>query len=174
MPANRRDLLVLGGVGLAATAAGSLLGPLAIQSRSGVPDLLGTRFPDFDGHSRRLLEWPRTILVCNFWATWCAPCLEEIPLLVDFRTKYVHKGVEVVGIGIDHVVKMREFAAKLRIPYPLLVGSIESIDLTRRLGNKTGGLPYTVVLDRSGGLVVQKVGAVLAGELDEMVARLMR
>jgi thiol-disulfide isomerase/thioredoxin len=170
----RRELLVLAGVGIAAAAAGALIGPLAVQSSSGAAELLGATFRDLNGRPRRLVDWRGQVLVCNFWATWCAPCLAEMPLLDGLRQKERLKGVEIVGIGIDHAAKIREFAAKLDISYPLLVADADTIELTRRLGNRAGGLPYTVVLDRRGSLAFQKVGPVVEGELEQVLAGLVR
>jgi hypothetical protein len=77
----RRELLILGAAGVTAAAAGALVGALALQSRSGAATLLAQTFLDTAGKPRRLQEWQGRVIVCNFWATWCAPCREEIPLL---------------------------------------------------------------------------------------------
>ncbi|MCD6042798.1 MAG: thioredoxin, partial [Burkholderiales bacterium] len=82
MTLRRRELLVLGGTGLAAAAAGALVGVLTLQSRSGAAELLAARFEDLEGRGRRLIDWRGRALLCNFWATWCAPCREEVPLLI--------------------------------------------------------------------------------------------
>lgn len=174
MALRRRELLILGGVGTAAAVAGALLGPLALQSGSGAAGLLSTIFPDLDGQARRLLDWKGRVTVTNFWATWCAPCLEEIPLLVSLREKYRSRGVEILGIGIDHPTKIREFAANYRISYPLLIGDARALEVMRQLGNQAGVLPYTVVLDRSGAIVHRKLGAFQEGELDGILAPLLQ
>jgi thiol-disulfide isomerase/thioredoxin len=173
MPASRRDLLILGAVGLAAAAAGALVGPMLVQSRSGAADLLAARFPDLAGRPRRLLEWQGRVLVCNFWATWCAPCREEIPLFVSLREKFVAKGVEIVGIGIDNAAKISEFVKIYKVSYPILVAGAEALELMRKLGNTSGGLPFTVFLDRQGRLVHRKLGPIKAPELEEKLAGLL-
>src|SRR6267142_7256415 len=114
MPPDRREILALAGAGLAAAVAGAVLGPVALQSRSGASALLSTIFPDLAGQPRRLREWSGKVAACNFWATWCAPCREEIPLLITLYDKYRRKGFEVVGIGIDPVAKIDEFAANFK------------------------------------------------------------
>src|SRR4051812_43899527 len=98
---GRREALILAGVGTAALGLGALLGPTFLQSRSGAAALLATPYPDLEGKTRTLAEWAGKVLLCNFWATWCEPCREEIPMLVNLRTKYVAKGVEFVGISVD-------------------------------------------------------------------------
>src|ERR1044071_8179581 len=119
---DRRELLALAGVGLAAGVAGAVLGPFALQSTSGASALLSTVFPDLTGHARRLRDWRGKVAVCNFWATWCAPCLEEMPMLITLYDKYRGRGVDVVGIAVDKLQNVVEFAAKLKVTYPLLIG----------------------------------------------------
>jgi thiol-disulfide isomerase/thioredoxin len=169
MPADRRKVLAYALVGAGAAAAGAVLAPLVLQRRSGAAALLSTVFPDLQGQPRRLLDWKGSVTVTNFWATWCEPCREEMPLLADVRQRYRPKGVEVVGIGIDQVAKLVEFAANYKINYPLLVGDARALDVMRELGNRAGALPYTVILDRSGTLVGQRLGAFKPGELDRML-----
>ena len=170
MNPRRREALILGAAGIAATAAGFLVGPLLLQlggkSRSAIAS---ASFPDLTGRVRSLSEWNDRILVCNFWATWCGPCREEIPLLIEIRGKMRSLGVEVVGIAIDNAAKVQQYAANFSIPYPVLLAEGDGLDLMRRLGNSSGGLPYTVVVARSGDIVATKLGAYKPGELDQVL-----
>jgi len=174
MHPGRRDALILGGVGLAAAAAGALFGALALQARSGAAKLLAASFDDLSGTRRRLLEWQGRVILCNFWATWCAPCREEIPHLVAAQQQYSRSGVQIVGIGIDSADKIREFSRSFGINYPILIADAAAIDLMRGLGNRSGGLPYTVVFDRSGSLVHHKLGPLTREELRQVLERLLR
>jgi thiol-disulfide isomerase/thioredoxin len=172
--ARRRDALILGGVGAAAAAAGGLAGVLALQSESGAADLLAARFTDLEGRPQRLLDWQRDRgLLCNFWATWCAPCREEVPLLVAAKQKLPFNGPEIVGIGIDNVGKIREFAVIYKINYPLLVGGASSLAILRQLGNRGGGLPYTVSLNRNGAVFHRRLGSLSQQELGQVLASLL-
>jgi thiol-disulfide isomerase/thioredoxin len=173
MASRRRDLLILGGIGTAAAVAGALSGVLALQSGSGAAELLAARLTDLEGRPRRLLEWQDTALLCNFWATWCAPCREEVPLLVAAKRKGLPASIEIVGIGIDSVSKIREFAITYEINYPLLVGDATTLAVIRALGNRSGGLPYTVALDRHGALAERKLGALKEPELRQVLASLV-
>jgi thiol-disulfide isomerase/thioredoxin len=154
--------------------AGAFLGPIILQSGSGAPELLSTVFPDLHGQPRKLADWKGTIAVCNFWATWCAPCREEIPLLVRWHDRNRHHGAEVVGIGIDKRANIAEFSSTYKISYPLLIADVRVLEVMRALGNTAGALPYTVVLDRAGALAYRKLGTVTVQELDGILARLLR
>ena len=172
MANRRRNALILAGIGVAAAAAGAFSGAFLLQSGSGAAGLLAARLTDLEGRPRRLLDWQGRALLCNFWATWCAPCREEIPLLVVAKQQLPPDGTEIIGIGIDRANNIREFAAKYNINYPLLVGDATVIGLMRGLGNASGGLPYTVALDRSGAVVRRKLGALTDAELRQVLASL--
>lgn len=169
MALRRRELLLLGGAGAAAAIAGALVGALVQQSRSGVAELLAAPFLDLEGRERRLIEWRGRALVCNFWATWCAPCVEEVPMLVAAKRKQGASGAEIVGIGIDNADKIREFAIKFLINYPILVAGATAIELIRGLGNKAGALPFTVLIDAHGALVYSHLGLLKQPDLDRLM-----
>jgi thiol-disulfide isomerase/thioredoxin len=170
--ARRRDALLLGGAGLVAAAAGAVVGAFTLQAGSGAADLLAARFQDLEGRPRRLLDWKGRALLCNFWATWCAPCREEIPLLVAAKQNSPPARVELVGIAIDTVDKIREFSTNYKINYPVLIGDAGTIALLRGLGNRGGGLPYTLALDSSGAIVQRHLGALTEADLRQVMARL--
>lgn len=170
---GRRELLALGLVGVGAGAAGALLGAFGIQRSTGAAELLALGLPDLNGRQTDLKIWQGRVLVANFWATWCAPCLEEIPLLSQAHRDHGARGLQVVGIGVDQADKMRDFANKLKIDYPLLVADARVIDLMRKLGNASGGLPFTAILDRHGALAHRKLGAFKGTELAGIVAPLL-
>jgi len=168
---QRREALVLGVAGVAALAAGGVVGALAIQSASGAGKLLSASFNDLSGRPRRLSEWQGRVVLFNFWATWCAPCREEMPILDAAGPKY---GFSTVGIGIDSVVKIREFVSNYAIRYEMLVAGADAIPLMNDLGNSSGGLPFSLVLDRQGRVAHRKVGPLSEAELAGIVTSLLR
>ncbi len=184
MKHGRREALILGAAGLAAAATGFLVGPFLLQqvNRDGAGEktapgniaLFSANLVDLAGRPRQLNEWRNRILICNFWATWCAPCREEIPLLMAAREKYAFLGLEIVGIAIDNASKVRDFTRSLNIPYPVLLAEADGLDLMRKLGNTAGGLPYTVVTDRQGNVLHRKLGAFHQGDLDAILGPLAR
>ena len=173
MALARREALILGAIAAGAAVAGGLLGALALQAQSGAADLLAAPFRDLSGARRTLREWRGRVLLCNFWATWCAPCREEIPMLVAVREVFPAKGAEVVGIGIDQAAKVEEFATTHSITYPVLIADARAMELMSRLGNGLGGLPYTVVLDRLGAVAHRRLGALTRAELEAVLRGLL-
>jgi thiol-disulfide isomerase/thioredoxin len=175
MTPSRREALILGAAGVAAAAAGFLVGPLLLKEKGrGDSVLRSATLVDLAGKPRQAAEWEGQILVWNFWATWCAPCREEIPLLIAAREKYERSGIEIVGIAIDNAAKVREFSSSLNISYPILLAEADGLDLMVKLGNRSGGLPYTVVIDRQGDLVYRRLGALKEGDLDAVLGPLTR
>jgi len=166
---ERREVVAFLGVGIAASVAGWLLSSHGISKPEETRDLRSARFTDLEGKSRSLAEWEGRVRVVNFWATWCAPCREEIPALVITRDKLLASGVEFIGIAIDQASKVAEFVRTVRISYPVFVGGAASLDLVRTLGNPTGGLPFTVVLDRMGGIANRNLGIVTQHKIEQQV-----
>ncbi|MCD6026911.1 MAG: thioredoxin-related transrane protein [Solimicrobium sp.] len=106
-----------------------------------------------NGLASSLAEYRNSVLVVNFWATWCGPCVQEMPELSSMHEELAAKNIQFIGIGIDSLANMREFAEKYKITYPLYVAGMTGTQLAATLGNNTGGLPFTVLLNRSGKIV---------------------
>lgn len=128
---------------------------------------------DLDDQPVALERYRGKPLVVNFWARWCAPCRAEIPELIRYRA--AHKGkVEVLGIGIeDKADPAREFARAYDMDYPVFVAKAQGIPLMQALGNKLGGLPYTLFIDRNGQVIHKKMGLVKKADLDAISDRLL-
>lgn len=129
--------------------------------------LASLSLPDPQGKLQPISQWRGRVLVLNFWATWCAPCREEIPRLARIHGQYAPIGVQIVGIALDSASKVREYVKEAGINYPVVIGGIELIALTQPLGNRASGLPFTVVLDRSGNIVGSHLGVVPENKLLE-------
>lgn len=169
---DRRAALGAIGVGITAAIAGVLVASREFEASptGAATALLATRFSDLAGNSRAVSEWAGKVLVVNFWATWCPPCREEIPALVRARDKWKGSGVEFIGIGIDQGLKIREFARNVPISYPLLVAEANGLEVMRRLGNPSGGLPFTIVLNAKGGIAQRNLGAVTQEKIEAQIA----
>jgi thiol-disulfide isomerase/thioredoxin len=166
---GRRSLLGLAAAGLVAALAGVAVSRWSsrggAQSAAAAQALFSAVLPDATGAPQPLSQWRGRPLVVNFWATWCAPCVEEMPDLQRIRGEYRSRGVEVIGIGIDSAARIRAFRDQHGIAFPLLVAGVEGSELGRQLGNTEGALPYTVLFDPEGRLVRRKLGQIRPAEL---------
>ena len=134
------------------------------------PDaLLGAKLPDMEGREVAFKTYLGKPLVVNFWATWCAPCVEEMPALNEMAQSMPE--IQFVGIGIDTVDKIRQFVAKVPVSYPLLVAGHGGIALLRELGNPAGGLPFTVMFDANGSMIDTILGQVQPTDLQERIRK---
>ncbi|MGH8661958.1 MAG: TlpA family protein disulfide reductase [Burkholderiales bacterium] len=138
-----------------------------------VERVLEARVVDVKGAVQSLEQWRGRVLVVNYWATWCAPCREEIPVFVRMQERYGSRGLQFVGIAIDQPDKVAEFAREFGINYPLLLGGIETIELMRQAGNRAGVLPYTLVIDRKGNLVSGEPGGLKEARLENLIRPLL-
>ncbi len=137
---------------------------------SAVDLLLGLTMPDAQGRPVDLGEWRGRPLVVNFWATWCPPCIGEMPELSEMQRDYGSRGLQILGIGVDSDRNIREFAAKTPMHYPLLVAGAGGTELTRRFGNQSGSLPFTAVVDREGRIRRRILGRFDNAELRSEIA----
>jgi thiol-disulfide isomerase/thioredoxin len=135
--------------------------------------LMLVSLPDLGGKSQVLSQWRGKVLVLNFWATWCAPCREEIPALMKVQRNYASNSVKIVGIAFDNAVKVRDYAEEMGIDYVLLLGTAETLGLAKDLGNRAGVLPFTVVLDRSGKVALAHAGALTEAALGRVLVPLL-
>jgi peroxiredoxin len=115
-----------------------------------VSALFQSSLPDTQNQQRSFSEWKGKTLLVNFWATWCPPCVAEMPELVELQADMASHNLQIIGIGIDSPSNIRQFAEKLEISYPLLVAGMEGTELSRQFGNQGGGLPFTVLIGADG------------------------
>ncbi|MGC1954905.1 MAG: TlpA disulfide reductase family protein [Gammaproteobacteria bacterium] len=125
--------------------------------------------PDTAGQTRRVQEWDGKVLVINFWATWCPPCREEIPEFVVLQQKYATHGLQFIGIAIDEPDAVLPFMQATGINYPVLLGQLTGVDLSRKYGNRWGALPFTAVIDRQGHVVSVKGGSITRAEMEQKI-----
>jgi thiol-disulfide isomerase/thioredoxin len=124
---------------------------------------------DLHGGRQDFKQWQGKLVLVNFWATWCPPCREEIPLFLSLRKKYSASGFEIVGVSVDDVGKVMQYRDAMHIDYPLLNGEQKGMSLMASLGNRTGALPFSVIFDRSGNVVDMKSGAYKHQELAKLI-----
>jgi thiol-disulfide isomerase/thioredoxin len=162
---ERRTVLSLTIAGAAALGCGYALWRGArTGEQQGVSQLFAASFDDTEGRRQQMAQWRGRLLVVNFWATWCPPCIEEMPMLNRMRALYAQRGLEIVGIGIDARDKILEFESRHRFSYPLMIGGAVGGSVSRALGNDQGLLPYTVLIGSRGNIVTRWIGLIPEGD----------
>lgn len=133
------------------------------------------RLPDLEGRTVAVPEaWAGRPLLINVWASWCGPCIEEMPELQRFSAGQGKQGIQVVGIALDEPDAVRAFLTRVPVQYPILIEQPGPADASVRLGNLKGVLPYSVLIGADGRLLRQRIGPFVAGELDAFAADAMR
>ena len=166
---RRRALFFVAAAGMLAGGIGAALNWWRMEpspaAASATEAFFAASFPDADGVTQPLAQWRGRPLVVNFWATWCPPCVEEMPDLQRIRDAYEPRGVEVIGLGIDNAKKIAEFRDRHRLTLPLLVAGVGGSDLNRQLGNSGGALPFTVLIGADGRVRERHLGQVKPEQL---------
>ncbi len=176
---NRR-LLLLGAAGTAAAGAGvgwRLWQQATPAATASVPDAASNTFwqasfTQPDGQPLAMAALRGKPLVLNFWATWCPPCVKEMPELDRFARQFAGRGGQVLGLAVDNPTAVRQFLARTPVSYAIGLSGFDGSELSRKLGNTTGALPFTAVFNRAGVLVQRKLGETSFDELGRWVQAL--
>lgn len=153
-----------------------LSAPLVHLSAAKADALQQMRLPNASsGNLQTLDQWQGKVRVVNFWATWCRPCREEMPMLNQMQQRFSPFGVQIIGMALDQKVPVNNFANELGIRYPLLlVEEGGGIPLLRAWGSSTAALPYTVVLNRAGDVVWRHTGILQEEQLAQIIRQHMK
>lgn len=130
-----------------------------------VAQLWAASLTDADGKPATLASFKGQKVVVNFWASWCGPCVQEMPELVALSHEYRQKGIRFIGIGVDSGQNVKNFLEKVKVDYPVFVSGYAGADLARNFGNTAGALPFTVVIDEHGKIRETKLGQIQPAEL---------
>jgi thiol-disulfide isomerase/thioredoxin len=166
---NRRQWISIIGISLLALLAGVVTSQwiykTGLASDPAIKAFFANSWQTPDGKSVDTDKWRGKVLVVNFWASWCPPCVEEMPTLDKLQQEFKAQNVLFVGIGIDSPSNIREFLAKTPVSYPIVIGGMEGSNLSKQMGNSQGALPYTIVINSQGKAISSKLGKISEEEL---------
>jgi len=167
-PSALRRALLLGSAGLTASAAGALGGWWwlthgAVDGEEG--KLLSASFEDLSGRVTPMRTWQGKTRLINFWATWCAPCREEMPDFVIAQSRYADRGLQIIGIAIDRKPPVERFVRDLGINYPILMGDPAWLEAVKTMGNPQGVLPFSLVIGPDDRVMLRRVGKLKLSEI---------
>ena len=167
-PVTRRRLL-LAGTGLTAAAVGAAVAwrrPGQPAAPSAVAEAFWRRrFATVDGAELDVARWRGKPLLVNFWATWCPPCVKELPEINQFYNEARARGWQVLGLAVDQPAPVKAFLLKTPLDFPIALAGAEGLGLVRELGNPAGGLPFSLVFDDSGAISWRRLGVTRLDEL---------
>lgn len=151
-------------------APASAPGPQTAESAPAMP----TTLPEFslqdrDGQMRSIRSWPGKSMIVNFWATWCAPCRREIPLLREIQQQQGPQGFQVVGVAVDFREDVLKYADEIGIDYPILIGEQDGLDAVTKFGVGSLGFPFTVFTDAQGRIVLTHLGELTRPQSEVML-----
>lgn len=163
---------------LAALALGAgfyaqqLLGGGQTVGESAAPKL-AFAYPDVNGQVQDVAQWQGKVLVINFWASWCGPCLKEIPEFIKLQDEYAGKNVQFVGIAIEDKEPVAEYLQRVKINYPILIAGDAGSGLSRQLGNIINAVPFSVIVNQQGQIVHRQPGELSRDQFIKVVEPLL-
>lgn len=119
-----------------------------------------------EGGALNMVDLQGKPLLVNFWATWCPPCIEELPLIDRFFSEHASSGWQVIGLAIDQPSSVRKFLERTPVTFPVGLAGLEGTELIKHLGNASGGLPFTLVIQADGKVAARKIGKLESTDLD--------
>ncbi len=143
--------------------------PQVIVSEPSSNDIVDFALPDLDGNIRHISEWDGKARLINFWATWCAPCRREIPLLKKTQAEYADANLQVIGIAVEEIEPVLVYAESAEFNYPVLVGEREAMAAAESTGIDFIGLPFTMVVAPDGQLIKAHIGEIHENQMAQII-----
>ncbi|MCF8203688.1 MAG: TlpA family protein disulfide reductase [Methylotenera sp.] len=170
-PLARRTLLVgaaAGGAVIAGNLAWRALNPAPVQLSPAAENFWAQRFPALDGTELAVSRWRGQRLLVNFWATWCPPCVKELPEINQFYNEAKGQGWQVLALAVDQLDPVKAFLQKTPLDFPVALAGPKGLGLVRELGNAAGGLPFSLAFDTAGEIGWRRLGVTRLEDLREL------
>ena len=161
---KRRAVLGCAGAALLAGA-----GAAWYREKKRTPTFWEQAFVQPDGSNLALQQFQNRPLILNFWATWCPPCIAELPLLERFYQQHHNKSWQMMGLAVDQVDAVKSFLQRMHLTFPIAVTGLSGLHLSQTLGNPGSGLPFTVALDAKGDVFYRKIGPLFETDLQALL-----
>jgi thiol-disulfide isomerase/thioredoxin len=142
---------------------------LPIVSDPTISGIIEFTLPDLEGNIHHLSDWDGKARIVNFWATWCAPCRREIPLLKNTQAKYAESNLQVIGVAVDFVEEVVEYAEIAEFNYPILIGQEDAIAAAEATGMNFIGMPFTMIVSSDGYLIKTYIGELIKEHIELIV-----
>jgi thiol-disulfide isomerase/thioredoxin len=143
------------------------------ESESSGSQLTEFTLPDLEGMPHSISEWNEKIRIINFWATWCPPCLKEIPEFIKIQHEYSHKNLQFIGIAIDDKESAADYLAANPVNYPILIAGDGGISLSQQLGNVFKAVPFTVIINQAGQIIHRQTGEISTEKIQQLIKPLL-
>jgi len=170
---NKNTLLTIlvGAIALSGGILSQQLSSLTIAQPTATP--IDFSLPDLSGKQRNIKEWQDKILIINFWATWCPPCLKEIPEFIKLQNEFAGKGLQFIGIAIDEQSAVEEYLQTININYPQLIAGDTGIALSHQLGNIVNAVPFSLIINKQGQIIHRQPGELSRDKIIETITPLI-
>ncbi len=142
---------------------------LPIVSDPIISEIITFTLPDLEGNLHHLSDWDGKARIVNFWATWCAPCRREIPLLKNVQAKYAESNLQVIGVAVDFVEEVVEYAEIAEFNYPILIGQEDAVAAVEAMGINFFGMPFTMMVSPDGYLIKIHIGELIKEHIELIV-----
>lgn len=170
-----KKILLLSGAALISLAAGLFTQQQFAVATEHPSASSGVQFsyPDVQGHIQNAEQWKGKLLVINFWASWCGPCLKEIPEFIALQREYANKNVQFIGIAIEDQQPVADYLQRVEINYPILIAGDAGSNLARQWGNIINAVPFTVIVNAQGQIVHRQPGELSREQFIQVVEPLI-
>ncbi len=161
-------------------SATALIGGIFVQTvlhqentQQSTAPALQINLPDISGQSRSIAEWAGKIQIINFWATWCPPCLKEIPEFIKLQSEYGQQNLQFIGIAIDDKEAVKSYLQTININYPMLIAGDAGITMSQQLGNLVSAVPFTLIVNQQGQVIHRHPGELSRQKILDLIEPLL-